>query len=146
MTDSALVGEAMSRDVLTVGPGHTLREVAQVLARQRVGSAVVHDTDGAGIGIITERDILRLCSRDPHSLGMITVDAIMTRNLIVGRLEDDIEQIMAVMTRMHIRHLPVLDGDTISGMISIGDLVKSQLDEREVIITYLRDYITGTRI
>jgi CBS domain-containing protein len=53
------VASAMSTEVLSVGPGHTLRQVAQVLAARSIGSAVVHDTDGAGIGIITERDIMR---------------------------------------------------------------------------------------
>lgn len=123
MTDSALVGEAMSRDVLTVGPGHTLREVAQVLARQRVGSAVVHDTDGAGIGIITERDILRAVA-DDIDLDSATAGDHQTTDVVFATPSWTLTEASEAMRRGGFRHLVVLADGEVAGIISVRDIIK----------------------
>jgi CBS domain-containing protein len=68
----------------------------------------------------------------------------MTEDLIIGVPEDDLEYVMNVMTQQRIRHLPILDGDELAGLISIGDVVKSQITQAEAEIRYLHSYITGS--
>ncbi len=130
--------------VYSISPGGTVKDAVDLLVAHNIGALLVVENN-APVGIITERDVLRLCSRDSAGLDTENVASVMTRDLIVGTPDDEVESTMAVMTEAHIRHLPVMDGSRIAGMISIGDLVKSQLHERTATIKYLRDYITGNR-
>jgi CBS domain-containing protein len=124
MTDSILVGDAMSREVLTVGPGHSLREVAQVLAKARVGSAIVHDTDGAGIGIITERDILRAVANG-DDLDTATASDHQTTEVVFATTAWSLIEASDAMRRGGFRHLVVLDGGEVVGIISVRDIIKA---------------------
>jgi len=124
MNDSVLVGDAMSREVLTVGPGHTLREVAQLLAKAKVGSAVVHDTDGAGIGIITERDILRAVAAS-DDVDIETAGSHQTTEVVFATPAWTLVEASDAMRRGGFRHLVVLDGGEVTGIISVRDIVKA---------------------
>jgi CBS domain-containing protein len=124
MTDSILVGDAMSREVLTVGPGHSLREVAQVLAKARVGSAIVHDTDSAGIGIITERDILRAVANGDDLDGATASDH-QTTEVVFATTSWSLIEASDAMRRGGFRHLVVLDGGEVVGIISVRDIIKA---------------------
>ncbi|MBI5646204.1 MAG: CBS domain-containing protein [Ignavibacteriae bacterium] len=135
---------AKGSHVHSVAPDKTVKEAVELLVEHNIGALLVVE-NLSPVGIITERDVLRLCRRDACLVNTTLVSEIMTRELIVGRSDDEVEHSMAVLTEAHIRHLPVLDGELIAGMISIGDLVKSQLQEGAVTIHYLRDYITGNR-
>ena len=126
----------------TILPSHSVKEAIDILVERNIGSLLVV-SDGLLAGIITERDILRVCSTRLDEIYSLTVRDLMTTDLIIGRPEDEVEYTMSVMTDRHIRHMPVMDGASIIGMISIGDLVKSQLQEGEVVIRHLKDYITG---
>ncbi len=130
--------------VWSVAPKTTVKEAVDTLVQHNIGALLVID-GGNPIGIITERDILRLTASDPEGLSRLKVEDVMTRDLIICHSDDDIDTVMGVLTQARIRHIPIVDEGQISGMISIGDLVKAKLQEGAVTIKYLRDYITGNR-
>jgi CBS domain-containing protein len=117
------VRDGMSEMVLTVGPGHSLRAVARLMSQRHVGAAVVIDPDGAGPGIITERDVLRSIGsgEDPD------VEAVadhLTRDVVFATPEWSLEEAASAMVRGGFRHLIVLEhGDTV-GILSVRDVVR----------------------
>jgi CBS domain-containing protein len=118
------VQDAMSKVVVQVGPDHTLRQAAELMAARRVGSAVVDDPDGSGVGILTERDILNALAAglDPDSeraAGHITWDVVYATPTWT------LEEAAAAMVRGGFRHLVVLDGTEVLGVISVRDILKS---------------------
>jgi len=117
------VASAMSTEVLSVGPGHTLRQVAAVMASAKVGSAVVHDTDGAGVGIITERDILRSVAAD-EDLDVETAGDHQTSEVVFAAPTWTLVEAADAMKRGGFRHLVVLDRGEVAGIISVRDIVK----------------------
>jgi CBS domain-containing protein len=128
----------------TIEPGATVREASRKLVKFNIGGLPVCDSDGELVGIITERDILRLVAADDcHDALERKVAAVMTRKLITAVAADDIEKAMRIMTERRIRHLPIVEGKELVGILSIGDVVKSKLDESSAEIRYLRDYVTG---
>jgi len=124
------VASAMSTEVLFVGPGHTLRQVAQVLAAKRIGSAVVHDADGSGIGIITERDILRAVAADQDPDVEVAGDH-QTTDVVFAAPTWTLHDAADAMKRGGFRHLVVLDQGEIAGIISVRDIVKVWSAEHE---------------
>jgi CBS domain-containing protein len=129
-------------EVLTVEPGGTVAEAVRLLVHHDIGSLVVMQGDEI-LGILTERDVLRLMDRDPEALATISISEVMTERLIVGTLEDDVTYAMEVMTRNRIRHLPVVQGEALEGLISIGDIVNALRTSVEAENRYLRDYVQG---
>jgi CBS domain-containing protein len=128
MVTTVRVGDAMSREVLSVGPGHTLRQVAEVLAGRKVGSAVVHDTDGAGIGIITERDILRsvAAAEDPD---VETAADHQTTDVVFATPSWTLTEAAEAMRRGGFRHLVVLESGDVVGVISVRDIVRAWMPD-----------------
>jgi CBS domain-containing protein len=129
--------------VHSIGPDQTVLEAVAVLVEHRIGALLVRDGDGAAAGIISERDVLRECRHHGAELGRILVRDVMTRDLVVCGLDDDVEHAMGLVTRNRVRHLPVMEGVQVAGMISIGDLVKASLDETQYENRYLKEYIAG---
>lgn len=130
------------REVITVAPEITVLEAMAVLVEHNIGSVVV--TRGSQIlGILTERDVLRLGAVDPGSLATLTVGDTMTVDLVVGVSDDAIEYVAGILTANRIRHLPIVDGEDLVGVVSIGDIVNAMKQEVEVENRYLRDYIQG---
>src|SRR5262245_17880605 len=127
--------------VITIQPEATLRDALRTLVSSHVGALVVINTRGKVLGIITERDLLRLCATRSDEIDSTLVADSMTTNLIIGVSEDEIGYVMGIMTNNRIRHLPIMEGDRLQGIISIGDLVKAQLEETEFENRYLKDYI-----
>jgi CBS domain-containing protein len=132
--------------VLTIAPTATLGHVVQKLVQNRCGSLVVSDTSGGKpkmVGIITERDILRACADRRGSLDDLMVTEYMTheKDLLTGTPANSVEHIMGIMTDHRVRHLPVLDGDDLVGIISIGDVVKAQHHQILMENHYLKSYI-----
>ena len=117
------VASAMSTEVLSVGPGHTLRQVAAIMASAKVGSAVVHDTDGAGVGIITERDILRSVAAN-EDLDAETAGDHQTSEVVFASPTWSLLEAADAMKRGGFRHLVVLDDGEVAGIISVRDIVK----------------------
>jgi CBS domain-containing protein len=141
----AMILREKGSHVISISPSLTVKDAADRLVEHNIGALLVLDGEEP-CGIITERDILRLCSRDPLLLTTQTVESVMSTNLKTARPEHSVDDALAIMTGTRIRHLPVIGDTGVAGMVSIGDLVKSQLEEREVTINHLTDYITGTRI
>jgi CBS domain-containing protein len=135
--------EQKGGDVYTVLPTATVLDVLRMLNEKHIGALVVVNKSGKIEGIVSERDIL-------HHLEGYAMDRpvkeIMTpmQKLIIGHLDDSIEYAMTMFTKSKIRHLPIIEGDKLVGMVSIGDAVKSQLSNVEFEKKALMDYITGS--
>jgi CBS domain-containing protein len=117
------VQEGMSRTVLTVGPGHTLRAVARLMSERQVGAAVVMDPDGAGPGIITERDILVSLGSAQDADRELVADH-LTRDVVYATPQWSLEEAASAMVRGGFRHLIVLDGAETVGILSVRDVVR----------------------
>ncbi len=130
--------------VQTILPTRTVQECINQLVIHGIGSLLVEE-EGTGniIGIITERDILRECARRSQRLAEISVGEVMTRKLVVGRSDDKVHHLLELMTRHRVRHLPIMDGESLLGLVSIGDLVKAQLEQIAMENHHLKEYIQG---
>ena len=122
------VRDAMSKVVLSVGPGHTLRQAAVQMGRRRVGAAVVVDPDGEGPGIITERDIL-LSVGEGQDLDRELVADHLTAELVFAAPDWSLEEAAVAMVRGGFRHLVVIDGGETSGVLSVRDIVRCWTDD-----------------
>jgi CBS domain-containing protein len=128
-----------------VSPQAKLCDVVHKLCEYNIGSLVVREDMGGRpgrvVGIITERDILRACDCENSSWSEKAVGDVMSKDLVVGSPLDTIDDTMGLMTNHRIRHLPVMDGDELAGMISIGDVVKAHHHLAVVENHYLKSYI-----
>ncbi len=116
--------------VVTVRPDQTVREAVALLADKRIGAVVVVDEANRPIGIVSERDVVRVLAQNDHVLSE-PVSRVMTIDVIIARPGDDSKAVSKTMTVKRFRHLPVMDHGELVGIISIGDVVKAQLDEYE---------------
>jgi CBS domain-containing protein len=130
--------------VVTIRPEQTLREALAMLAQHSIGAILVTDARGGLVGILSERDIVREAVRNEKFFDL-AVSAIMTSNVISGLPQDDVSAVATTMTNKRFRHLPVLDGGKIVGVISLGDIVKAQRDEYLGAIDTLETQIIGER-
>ena len=128
--------------VVTISEDRTVLEAAKILMEHGIGSLVVVDGDRP-IGVLTERDVLRLTARTSGQLGSVEVRSSMTRELITATPDDDLRVAMQLMTERRIRHLPVVEGERLAGIVSIGDLVNACRIVAEQESAVLRDYIQG---
>ena len=134
---------AKGREVATIQPIATLATVAQRLRLENIGALVVLEGDRLA-GMISERDVVHAFAAHRGAAAEIKVADVMTRNVITCRPEDSLTRVLGLMTRHRVRHLPVLEGGRLAGLISIGDAVKHRLDELELEASVLRDaYIAG---
>jgi CBS domain-containing protein len=122
------VHEGMSPTVLSVGPGHTLRAAATLMSQRQVGAAVVNDPDGAGPGILTERDILLSigAGQDPDTE---LVGGHLTRDVVYASPEWSLEEAASAMVRGSFRHLIVVEGSETVGILSVRDIVRCWTDD-----------------
>ena len=134
--------KSKGREVHSISPQATLLEAASALAEHGIGALVVLD-EGKLVGIISERDIVREARRGGLRLELVSVSEVMSADLIVGLPADDVAYVMSIMTQNRIRHLPVMAGKELAGIISIGDVVKAHISETQVENRMLRDYIAG---
>jgi CBS domain-containing protein len=122
------VRDGMSKVVLTVGPGHTLRQAAHAMADRGVGAAVVMDPDGEGPGIITERDILNSVGRD-EDVDAEKVAGHLTSSVVYAAPDWSLEEAAAQMVRGKFRHLIVMEGGECVGVLSVRDVVRCWTDD-----------------
>ena len=125
------VRDAMSSDVLTVGPTHTVRQAAKQMASRKVGAAVVHDPDSEGPGILTERDVLQ-CIADDQDPDTEIVGDHLTPDAVVATPDWDLDRAADAMLSGGFRHLVVCDGDEIIGVLSVRDVVRAWAQARSV--------------
>lgn len=130
------------RNVVTITRERTVLEAVKILEENNIGGIVVMEGDRP-VGIVTERDVLRLTARSPGELGSITVSSVIVRELIVATPGDQLREAMQVMTEERIRHLPVMEGKQLVGIISIGDLLNACRIVAERENAHLREYIQG---
>jgi CBS domain-containing protein len=131
------------RDVLTTRPHHTLRDAAEVLAGRHVGAIVVADASGAVLGILSERDIVRAVGGQGGAALEEPVSRHMTADPTTVGEEADIDELMQLMTAGRFRHLPVVEGGRLAGIVSIGDIVKHHVDALHQERDSLREYIAS---
>ena len=131
-------------NVVTVRPDQTLREALAMLSQHSIGALVVVNAGGELVGILSERDIVREAVRNERFFDL-TVSAIMTKNVITGQPRDDLAAVARTMTNKRFRHLPVLDGGKLVGVVSLGDVVKAQRDEYLGEVDTLQTQLIGER-
>lgn len=130
-------------DIVSIGPDEAVAAVARTLTERRIGAALVVDGGGRPVGILSERDIVRGVAGQGSTVLQQPVSSLMTRDLVTCQPTDTMVQVMEVMTERRVRHLPVMDGERLVGMISIGDVVKARLDDAELEVESLRGYVAG---
>jgi len=140
MNVAAILSEK-GRRVFTAEPEASLQEVTRELAQNGVGCIVLVDKKGAICGIVSERDIVRALARGGSRVLDAPVSKAMTKNVIICQEADTIDRLMAEMTVQRVRHIPVVENDSLVGIVSIGDVVKHRIAEAEMEAAAMRAYI-----
>ena len=127
--------------VVTINPEAMVRELLAGLAEQNIGAMVVVGNEGV-VGIVSERDVVR--QLHTHGAGVLTrpISTIMTATIATCTKSDTVDEISVLMTKNRVRHVPVLDGNKLIGIVSIGDVVKTRMEELEAEQQQLHSYIT----
>lgn len=120
------------RHVATVLPDESVQTAVHKLAELRIGAVVVQDKWQKLVGIFSERDLVRLLVSEGKAVLDRQVGDLMTRSVITCHSSDRIDSVLAVMTMHRVRHVPVVDDGALAGIVSIGDLVKHRMDEKEM--------------
>jgi CBS domain-containing protein len=143
MRINEVVAGKASQDIVTIDPGATVRELVALLASHNIGAAIV-STDGTTVaGIVSERDVVRHLNSDDAVLSAL-VSSIMTSVVHTCESSTTLDDARATMTRGRIRHLPVVDDGQLVGVVSIGDIVKSYIDQVEFERDQLDSYVHQT--
>lgn len=129
--------------IITLTTDKTLLDASKLLTEHNIGALVIVDNKHSPVGILSERDIIRKLAADSIKALDMQIEDAMTKDIIIGFLDDDLSDVSSTMTNKRIRHLPIMENQELVGMISIGDIVKSQLDHAEYEAHTLRQYITG---
>jgi CBS domain-containing protein len=129
MTVAKILKSKGTDEVVTVAPGATVAEAARVLSDKRIGSVVVSADGQAALGILSERDIVREIGRRGPGCLSEKVEQMMTSKLVTCTREDRAEEVLTTMTKGRFRHMPVVEGGAMVGLITIGDVVKYRLTE-----------------
>jgi len=130
------------REVFSVKPGAGLAEAVDKLVKHNIGALPVCEADGKLAGILSERDILKWVYKGKTNISSAKVKDIMTKDVVVGSLEDEIEGVLKKMSEKGVRHLPIISGDNIVGMLSLRDVIEEQLNECNLQVRNLHDYIS----
>jgi CBS domain-containing protein len=133
--------EAKGSNVITVRVADTVYEALELMAGNNVGALVVVEGDKM-VGIVSERDYARKVILRGASSLKLRVRSIMSKDVCCASPSMTVDECMALITTRRCRHLPVIDGDRLTGLVSIGDLVKASLEEKEQLISQLQNYIT----
>ena len=142
MTVAAIL-KHKGQEVAHVAPTATVAEVVEQLAARRIGALVVMDAAHQLLGIVSERDIVSsLAEHGSRTLAM-TAAQLMTRKLQTATYATTVAQAMEMMTHSRFRHLPVMEGDRMVGLVSIGDIVKARLSQQEQEVDSLKAYVAG---
>jgi CBS domain-containing protein len=134
--------EAKAPEVFAIGPDAPVIDAIRLMAEKRIGAVLVMQ-GGRLAGILSERDYARKIVLEGRSSKDTPVRDIMTASVIGVGLQDSAEHCMQIVTEKRIRHLPVLDGDAVLGVISIGDLVKAVIEDQQVELDQLQRYIAS---
>lgn len=130
--------------IVTAKPNQTLRDIATVLARNKIGAIVVTDEQDAVCGIFSERDLVRAIAEDGDRAMEEPLETYMTKDVVTCAKQDTVADLMNRMTEGRFRHLPVLEDGKLIGIISIGDVVKRRIAETELEVEAMRGYIASS--
>jgi CBS domain-containing protein len=135
------------RQIYRIAPDARLCDAINELNQKRIGALIVGDEQGGVQGIVTERDILRTAYDTKGRMCDMAVSELMTprEKLVTATAEDDLREVMEKMTERRVRHIPIMEGQELKGLLSIGDVVKALLDLTAEQNAELRDYIRGAR-
>ena len=139
----AAILKLKGRAVATARADVTLLEIARRLAAKKIGAIVITDDAGNVTGIVSERDIIRAVGHGGSGALTTTVEDVMTRNVVTCRESTTLDELMATMTAGRFRHIPVLEGSQLAGIVSIGDVVKHHVAEVEMEASAMRNYLTA---
>ena len=131
-------------DVTTIAPDATIKRAADWLRAKNIGALVV-TRDDAVLGLVSEREIVHAFSRHGEAAGSMTVKEIMQYGVTTVSPDESVNRVMNLMTHHRVRHLPVLSGGKLAGIVSIGDVVKSRLEDLELETNLLRDVYNAGR-
>ena len=133
------------KPLITAKPDATVQETVQLLCRESTSSILVTDEQEHLVGIITAQDLLaRFACDTVETAAQTPLSEVMSRRLIIGHPDDDVHEMMAVMSAKRIHHLPILDQQSLVGVLSIGDILRALYEQDEIKVRYLGDYLGGT--
>ncbi len=132
-----------SGNIITISPNASLNDAVQLLAEHRIGAVVVVDKDANPLGILSERDVVRELAKNGSAALDLIVNDVMTKDIVIGVLNDDLSYVMNTMTNNRFRHLPIMHEQSLIGIVSIGDVVKAQMEFYEGEARTLMQYIQG---
>lgn len=132
---------AKGREIISINADATLSEAARLLARRRIGAVIVLGEDGTLAGILSERDVVRAVSDESVAALARPVSGFMTRELTTCSEDDTVDGLMELMTNGRFRHIPVVTNGRLVGIVSIGDVVKTRIEETVREAESLREYI-----
>lgn len=135
--------ESKARDLITAAANTPIDQAMELLIKNNIGCLPVVESDGKLVGIISDKDIFRKVHETKGNYHSLTVGDLMTSDLIVGLPDDDLEYIAGVMDSNWIRHIPVVEGDHLVGLVSIGDVVTARSTRHEIENRYLKLYMGG---
>ena len=143
MSTIAQILENKGGDIITVEVGSTVFAAIELMDKNHIGALVI-TSDGDVAGIFTERDYLGKIALKFRSSRETPVEDVMTADVVVGNTDDSIDRCMRLMTKHQCRHLPIVGKDGLAGMVSLGDLVKHMLSEKQQEVDQLSSYIQGS--
>lgn len=136
-----MILKVKGRSVATVRPQAALSDAATTLASRRIGAVVVVGDNGKVVGIVSERDVVRLLAEKGTAAMSMPVEAAMTRNVVTCTECNTIEELMETMTSGRFRHVPVVEDGALVGIVSIGDVVKYHIADMSLEVTAMRSYL-----
>ena len=131
------------RDVVTMQPHSTLRDVVDTLAAKHIGALIIADAGGRMQGILSERDVVRAIAKHGPDALEDPVSHYMTKNVVTASEEDTVLSVVGKMSEGRFRHMPVVAGDKLTGIVSIGDAIKYRLAQAEQEQSAMREYIAS---
>jgi CBS domain-containing protein len=137
------IAKVMTRPLISIGENETVDAAIKSLLEHGIGALPVRDAKGELVGIISERDLLRVCSSHTGPVAAAKVKDVMTKDVIVCVPEDDLNYVMGIMTQKSVRHVPIMVGKKLEGVISIRDIIDVRLEACQLEVRHLSDYISG---
>jgi len=137
-----ILNEKKHKEIISIAPGRPVFDALVIMAEYKIGALAVMQNDKL-VGIFSERDYAREVVLQGRSSKSTAVAEVMTANVISGKPSDVVDTAMRIMSEKHFRHLPVVDGEKMLGMLSLGDLVKETIADQQRMIKELESYIRG---
>lgn len=138
-----ILNEKKHKEIISIAPSRPVFDALVILAEYKIGALAVMQNDKL-VGIFSERDYAREVVLQGRSSKSTAIAEVMTANVITGKPSDLVDSAMHIMSEKHFRHLPVVDGEKVLGMLSLGDLVKETIADQQRMIKELESYIKGS--